>query len=100
MKPMSSIPSTRVRQAVRAFVLNRASDFPISIADLAKRVRYAFPSLSATERELADLIASEIIKAGGNVSFDTNTRYAIATLGLEAGEKCGAGDAEVKSRAQ
>lgn len=48
MEPTSSISSIWVKEAVRAFVRNRTSDFPISIADLAQRVRYAFPSLPTT----------------------------------------------------
>jgi len=73
MATIESISSQRIREAVRAFVRGRTSDFPISVADLAERVRYSFAGLQATDRELADLIASEIIYAGGNVSFDSST---------------------------
>jgi hypothetical protein len=66
--------SARVREAVSILVRKRATDFPISIADIAERVRYAFGDLQATDRELTDLIAAEIIKAGGNVSFDSTSR--------------------------
>ena len=70
MRPFDSHVTTRVQKAVRSFVRNRASDFPISISDLSRRIRYAFPDMVGTEREIADLLAREIILAGGNVSFD------------------------------
>lgn len=70
MNPVGNMSTLRAREAIRSFVRNRKSDFPISIADLAKRVRYVLPGFDGTERDLADLIAREIIDAGGNVSFD------------------------------
>ena len=91
MERIDNISSLRVRQAVRSFVHNRANDFPISVADLAQRVRFAFADFKATDRELADLIAREIILAGGNVEFDTRAGLAVAALDDQPAPSAGPG---------
>jgi len=85
MAPNGYSSSARVKEAVRTLVQKRTSDFPISIADIAERVRYAFGDFQMSDRELADLIAGEIIKAGGNVSFDSSSRQPVAVINANAG---------------
>ncbi|WEX08280.1 hypothetical protein [Chelativorans sp. AA-79] len=60
----------RLATAIRHYVRNRRSTYPISISEMVRRSQYALPGLNISENELADLIAREIITLGGNVSFD------------------------------
>src|SRR5690606_5047356 len=94
MEPIVNVSSMRIREAVRSFVRTRTRDFPISITDLVDRVRYVFADYQATDRELADLIALEIIHAGGNVWFDTNARDTMVKLDGTAVAECRTGTGE------
>jgi len=63
--------SPRLRAAIRNYVQTRGDNYPISIADMTRRIRYIMPEISATDRELGEQIAQALIEAGGNVAFDS-----------------------------
>ena len=62
----------RIHAEIRRYVSKRRSSYPVSVADLVRRIRYAAPEIGLDDRELAELVAAEIIQSGGNVAFDTH----------------------------
>ena len=67
-----SVP--RLRAAIRNYVLNQSDTYPISIADMTRRVRYIMPEITWTDDELGEQIAQAVIEAGGNVAFDARVK--------------------------
>ena len=64
-------PSPRLRAAIRHFVQNRSGNYPVSIADMTRRIRYIMPEVTGTDEELGEQIAQALIEAGGNIAFDS-----------------------------
>ncbi len=48
------------------------------MSELRRRVRYAMPELAISDKELDNVIARELIAAGGNVAFDSGLRKSAA----------------------
>jgi hypothetical protein len=63
------VPS-KLRDALRTYMERRRTQRPVSIKTMLKRTRYAMPELTASDEELAEMIAEQIILNGGNVDFD------------------------------
>ena len=71
MEPIEGKSSSRVREAVHALIRERDTDYPVSISELAQKDRDVIPDFIGTERQLADVLAREILRIGGNISFDS-----------------------------
>jgi len=69
--------SPRLRAAIRNYVQTRSDNYPISIADMTRRIRYVMPEITGTDEELGEQIAQALIEAGGNVVFDSRVAMKI-----------------------
>ncbi len=62
-----------IEKSAAEFLRRRASERPISTANMIRRARYAFPRLAVFDDELERMIAEEIVAVGGNIAFDRHT---------------------------
>jgi hypothetical protein len=63
------IPS-QLRRAFQEFLKRRGNERPVSVANMIRRTRYAFPDIDLSDDELEAAIAEEVISVNGNIDFD------------------------------
>lgn len=60
----------RLVGAIRSYLGSRTTLRPVSIDRMLRTARYALPDLVASDDELAELIARELVHEGCDVDFD------------------------------